>query len=123
LRFANLGYEQHAMQMPGVTMTVVGHDATLLRNPTTPPFPPEAVDLSYDTRVVYIGPGEARDVLFTAPSHVGGGGFDTYQLRNRSLHKLRNGAAPGLGGMVTEVRVYPSGNLPDQTEPNQIFDV
>lgn len=123
LRFANLGYEQHAMQLPGVTMTVVGHDATLLRNPTIPPFPPDAVDLSYDTGVLYIGPGEARDVLFTAPSHGGGGRFDTYQLRNRSLQKLRNGDAPGLGGMVTEVRVYRSGTLPNQAAPNQIFDV
>ena len=55
LRLANLGYEQHAMQLPGIPMHVVGQDASLLRNGT--------VDTSYWTDTLYIGPGEARDVL------------------------------------------------------------
>ena len=33
LRIVNLGYEQHAMQLTGIPMTVVGEDATLLRGP------------------------------------------------------------------------------------------
>ena len=32
LRLANLGYQQHAMQLPGIPMHVVGQDASLLRN-------------------------------------------------------------------------------------------
>jgi len=39
LRLANLGYRQHAMQLPGIPMRVVGQDASLLRNGT--------VDTSY----------------------------------------------------------------------------
>jgi FtsP/CotA-like multicopper oxidase with cupredoxin domain len=119
LRFANLGYEQHAMQMPGITMKVVGEDATLLRGPA-------GADLSYMTTTLYIGPGEARDVLFTAPAYVGPGPYDTYLLKNRSYHKLVNGSDTGHpdyapGGMMTEVRVYPAGTLPAQSVPNETF--
>jgi FtsP/CotA-like multicopper oxidase with cupredoxin domain len=111
LRFASLGYEQQAMQLPGIPLKVVGEDATLLRN--------GSIDLSYMTNTIYIGPGEARDVLFTAPSYAGPGAYDTYQLKNRSVHRLTNDGAPGLGGQVTEVRVYPAGTLAPQTHPNE----
>ena len=114
----NLGYEQHTMQMTGITMTVVGEDATHLRGPC-------GASLYYDTANVYIGPGESRDVLFTAPTHSGGPGPDVYLLKNRNYHKLSNGGAvdplTGLGGMVTEVRVYPVGTLGAQTQPNQTY--
>lgn len=123
LRFASLGYEQHAMQLPGISMTVVGEDATLLRGPG-------GADLSYSTGTVYIGPGESRDVLFTAPAFVGPGETDTtvlpgqafnrYLLGNRRYATQTNGGAPGLGGMVTEVRVYQN-PLPPQTTPNQTY--
>src|SRR6266702_4405445 len=63
LRLANLGYQQHAMQLPGIPMHVIGQDASLLRNGT--------VDTSYWTNTLYIGPGEARDVLFDAPAYSG----------------------------------------------------
>ncbi len=118
LRLVNLGYEQHTMQMTGITMTVVGEDATHLRGPG-------GASLYYDTANVYIGPGESRDVLFTAPTHSGGPGPDVYLLKNRNYHKLSNGGAvdplTGLGGMVTEVRVYPVGTLGAQTQPNQTY--
>jgi FtsP/CotA-like multicopper oxidase with cupredoxin domain len=121
LRLANLGYEQHAMQLPGIRMRVVGEDAALLRN--------GAVDLSYLTNTVYIGPGEARDVLFTAPAFDASaptatdsvGAYNIYLFKNRSLHALTNGGAPGLGGMVTEVRVYQGSPLPPQTAANQTY--
>ena len=61
LRLANLGYQQHAMQLPGIPMHVIGQDASLLRN--------GGVDTSYWTNTLYIGPGEARDVLFDAPAY------------------------------------------------------
>ena len=32
LRLANLGYQQHAMQLPGIPLHVIGQDASLLRN-------------------------------------------------------------------------------------------
>jgi FtsP/CotA-like multicopper oxidase with cupredoxin domain len=109
LRIANLGYEQHAMILPGITMKVVGEDATLLRGPA-------GYSLYYDTDTLYIGPGEARDVLFTAPAYVGPGAYDTYYFKNRSYQKLVNPGAPGPGGMMTEVHVYPAGaSLPPQT--------
>ncbi len=42
-------------------MHVIGQDASLLRN--------GSVDTSYWTNTLYIGPGEARDVLFDAPAY------------------------------------------------------
>jgi FtsP/CotA-like multicopper oxidase with cupredoxin domain len=124
LRIVNLGYQQHAMQLTGLRMTVVAEDATLLRGPG-------GADLSYRTSTVYLGPGEARDAILVAPPFdpgaVGGssparGPWNTYLFKNRSLHRLNNDgqvdAATGLGGMVTEVRVYRD-PLPAQTQPNQ----
>jgi FtsP/CotA-like multicopper oxidase with cupredoxin domain len=117
LRFANLGYEQHSMHAPGLPLLVVGEDARPLRT-------------AYPTNVVYIGPGEARDVTFTAPAFnpalpVAGQGtargpFNTYLLKNRNYRALTNNGTPGLGGMATEVRVYRNA-LPVQTSPNQTF--
>jgi FtsP/CotA-like multicopper oxidase with cupredoxin domain len=121
LRFASLGYEQHAMQLPGIPMKVVGEDAALLRN--------GSVDLSYMTNTIYIGPGEARDVLFTAPAFDASapvatdavGQYNAYLLKNRNVHMLTNGGAPGLGGMLTEVRVYNGSPVPPQMTPNQTY--
>jgi FtsP/CotA-like multicopper oxidase with cupredoxin domain len=121
LRLANLGYEQHAMQLPGIPMHVVGQDASLLRN--------GSVDTSYWTNTVYIGPGEARDVLFDAPAYNsaapggsdGRGGYNVYYFKNRDWRRLSNfGAPPGAGGMMTEVRVYATA-LPPQTVVSQTY--
>jgi FtsP/CotA-like multicopper oxidase with cupredoxin domain len=124
LRIVNLGYQQHAMQLTGIAMTVVGEDATLLRGPG-------GADLSYKTTTIYAGPGEARDAIFVAPPFDPGsvsgstparGPWNTYLFKNRSYQKLNNNgstdAATGLGGMVTEVRVYRDA-LPAQVRPNQ----
>jgi hypothetical protein len=70
---------------------------------------------------VWIGPGESRDVIFTAPAKTGSGAFDTYLLYDRSLGNLNNAGGSGLGGMITEIRVYPSGtsgSLGPQSAPN-----
>lgn len=114
MRLVNLGYEQQSMELVGIPMKVVGEDATLLRGPG-------GADLTYVTRSIYIGPGEARDVLFTAPAFGGPGSYDSYLFRNRNYHTLTNGGAPGLGGQVTEVRVYPAGTLSPQTAPNETY--
>jgi FtsP/CotA-like multicopper oxidase with cupredoxin domain len=122
MRLANLGYQQHAMQLPGIPLKIVGQDATLLRNAVT-----GAVEPSF-TNTLYLGPGEARDVLFTAPAYnslrPGGsdtnGPYNTYFFKNRDASKLSNAGAPGLGGMATEVRVYQNA-LPAQTTPSQTY--
>jgi FtsP/CotA-like multicopper oxidase with cupredoxin domain len=120
LRLANLGYQQHAMQLPGISLHVIGQDASLLRNGT--------VDISYRTNTLYTGPGEARDVLFDAPAYDGArpsgsdtvGSYNVYYFKNRDWRKLSNLGAPGPGGMMTEVRVYP-GTLPAQTVVSQTY--
>jgi len=121
LRLANLGYRQHAMQLPGIGMRVVGQDASLLRNGT--------VDTSYWANTLYIGPGEARDVLFDAPAYNvaapsgtdGRGAYNVYHFKNRDWRRLTNfGAPPGPGGMMTEVRVYAS-PLPPQTVVGETY--
>jgi FtsP/CotA-like multicopper oxidase with cupredoxin domain len=129
LRFASLGYQQHTMQLLGPDMTVIGHDAIFLGAN------------SYQTNSIYIGPGEARDALFTAPAYSaslpGGsdpvGNYNVYWLRNRNAQRLTNHGATnqpdalgqangtGLGGMVTQVRVYPAGTLGPQVGPNRTF--
>jgi FtsP/CotA-like multicopper oxidase with cupredoxin domain len=129
LRLANLGYQQHAMELPGVPMRVVGQDATFLGPGTS--LGVSYSDRRYTTNTLYIGPGEARDVLFTAPAYNAAapsgtdawGAYNRYLFRNRDYRKLANngvrgdpgptgsnGAVAGLGGMATEVRVYAPAN-------------
>jgi FtsP/CotA-like multicopper oxidase with cupredoxin domain len=123
LRLANLGYQQHSMQLPGIALRVVGEDATLRRSPS-------GVDTSYQTSTLYLGPGEARDVIFTAPpfnpdapatTDPAGRTYNTYLFRNRDFRRLSNHGAPGLGGMVTEVRVYQGAPLPAQTAVGETY--
>ncbi len=117
MRIASLGYEQHPMQLLGIPMTVVGQDASYLGAN------------SYDTNTIYLGAGEARDVLFTVPPYQGSsalpsdgvGPYNRYWFRNRSAQRLINPGVPGLGGMMTEVRVYPAGTLGNQNGPNETF--
>jgi Multicopper oxidase len=126
IRIANLGYEQQSMHCPGIPMRVVGEDSELLRGPT-------GADESYVTDTIYLGSGEARDVIFTAPAFsadsaetdpkiLPGRRFNRYPFLNRNLDRLNNyghttdgsgGEMPGLGGQVTEVRVYETA-LPTQ---------
>ncbi len=128
LRLANLGYQQHAMQLPGIPMHVVGQDASLLRNPGN-------VDTSYWTNTLYIGPGEARDVLFDAPAYDGTrpngsdtvGNYNVYYFKNRDWQRLSSlglvAPEPGGGpsGMMTEVRVYQGSPLDPQTVVSQTY--
>src|SRR5262245_36392657 len=107
LLLANLVYQQHAMQLPGIGMHVIGQDASLLRV--------GGVDTSYWTNTLYIGPGEARDVLFDAPAYSalrpggadGRGAYNVYYFRNRDWRRLSSLGATDSGGapsgMMTEV--------------------
>ena len=120
---ANLGYEEHTMQLTGIAMKVVGHDATLLRGP-------DGTNLTYYAHNLYIGPGEARDAIFVAPAFDnsaivgtdGQGDYNLYLFKNRNYHKTNSNDMPGLGGMVTEIRIYQN-PLSAQSEPNQTFGV
>ncbi len=106
LRLANLGYQHHSMTLDGIPMRVVAKDAGLLKN--------GAVDLSYVTNTVEIGPGESRDVIIT-PDAAG-----TYRLYDRNFSYLNNnGATSGYGGQMTEVRVHLPGVLGPQTRANE----
>ena len=111
LRFSNLGFMQASMTLDGILMHVVGKDATLLRGG-------DGTDLTYYTNTITIGAGESFDVIFTAPPHSGGSGPDTYLLYNRNFGRSHSQGAFGEGKQMTEVRVYPAGSLPTQTDPN-----
>ena len=125
LRLSNLGYTIDAMQLPGIPLHVVGQDASLLRNGTGA----SAVDTSYWTDTLFLGPGEARDVLFDAPAYSalapGGsdarGNYNVYYFKNRDWRKLSNYGNPGPGGMMTEVRVYQNGPLPPQVRVSETY--
>jgi len=110
LRFVNLGYQQHAMKLDGISMKIVGKDATLLKGR-------DGTDLSYLTDTIQIGPGESYDAIFEAPGYIGPGDYDTYLLYNRNYAYLHSPGVSGLSGQMTEVRVYP-GTLDAQAAPN-----
>ncbi|KJS10197.1 MAG: multicopper oxidase [Peptococcaceae bacterium BRH_c8a] len=93
LRFVNIGFQQHCLQIPGVPLKVVGLDAQQLRGYN-------GEDISYWRDVIYIAAGQTMDVIFTAPR------AGIYPLYNRNLNK-NTIAGTEFGGMVTEIRVSP----------------
>lgn len=101
LRIASLGYVRHTVTIDGVPMKVVGTDASLLKGA-------DGTDSSYVTNSVDVGPGESRDVLFTAPA------AGTYKIYDRNFSNLSNQGDGGYGGMLTELRVSPANTLPAQ---------
>jgi FtsP/CotA-like multicopper oxidase with cupredoxin domain len=120
LRFVNLGYTQPAMKLTGIPMHVIGKDATPLRGLGSGGLR-NGVDTSYIADTIYLGAGEAFDAIFTAPAYSGANGsngYDTYLLFNNALGALNRPGGAGLGGQMTEVRVFAAGALPAQTYPN-----
>lgn len=121
LRLSSLGYQSHTMTVDSFPLTVVAKDAALLKNGSVRNY--------ITTNSVDVGPGESRDVIFTAPAYASGlpggsdshGAYNTYLFYDRDYRDAGNAGGPGLGGMVTEIRVYQSG-LPaqadSQTTPN-----
>jgi len=101
LRIASLGYIRHTLTIDGVPLHVVGADATQL-------IGVDGNDNSYVTNSVDVGPGESRDVLFTAPAP------GTYKVYDRNFSNLSNDGGGGYGGMLTELRVSAPGTLPAQ---------
>jgi hypothetical protein len=112
------------MQLPGIPLRVIGQDATFLGAGTS--LGVTYGDRRVSTNTLYLGPGEARDVLFTAPDYSGSapvfndawGTYNRYFFRNRNPRRLSNDGAPGFGGMATEVRVY----APASAVPAPVLD-
>ncbi|MBF7082304.1 multicopper oxidase domain-containing protein [Desulfallas sp. Bu1-1] len=91
LRFVNIGFQQHCIQVLGIPLKVVGLDARLLRGYN-------GEDISYGRDVIYIAAGQTVDAIFTAPR------AGIYPLYNRN-HNKNTIAGTAFGGMVTEIRV------------------
>lgn len=91
LRFVNLGFQDHCMQLLGIPMQLVGRDARDLRS-----CDGEGQECWRNS--VNIARGQTVDVIFTAPAP------GKYILYNRGHHKNTNGGV-SFGGMVTEVNV------------------
>lgn len=107
LRIMNLGFDVVSLALPGIKMKVVGKDATLLRGRY-------GENLFFERSILPIGPGESIDAIFTAPDVTSGS--KTFMLHNRNYDTLTNNGG-GVGGQMTEVRVYPAGTLPPQPLP------
>jgi FtsP/CotA-like multicopper oxidase with cupredoxin domain len=105
LRLSNLGYQNHSLSVDNIDLTVVAKDASQLvgRDGTTNYLTTNAVD---------IGPGESRDVIFTAPAP------GEYLLYDRNYSYLDNGGGPGYGGMMTKIVVGGPNFYPAQTAAN-----
>ncbi|MGE5486127.1 MAG: multicopper oxidase domain-containing protein [Ignavibacteriales bacterium] len=91
LRFVNLGFQQHCIQILGIPLRVVGLDAQQLKGMN-------GEDLAFRRNALYFAAGQTVDAIFTAPEP------GTYPLYNRCYHRNTN-AGGGFGGMVSEVRV------------------
>jgi len=105
LRLSNLGYQNHQMSVDNIDLTVVAKDASLLRGR-------DGTSNYLTTNGVDVGPGESRDVIFTAPLP------GEYLLYDRNYSYLDNGGGPGYGGMMTKIVVRPAGTLGPQTAAN-----
>ena len=116
LRFVNLGYTQASMRLAGIPMRIVGKDATVLRG-LNGSGQRLGADTSYVTDTIYIGAGESYDAIFTAPAFSGAGSFDTYLLFNNAVGSMTRPGGSGLGGQMTEIRVFAPGSRPLQTVP------
>jgi FtsP/CotA-like multicopper oxidase with cupredoxin domain len=118
LRFINLGFTKATMTLSGLRMKVVGMDATLLRGKSDANG--HYANGYYETNSLQIGPGESVDAIVTAPAFTGASGdHDSYPLFNRNLAGSSNNGMAGLGGQVTEVRVF-NGTRPAQQHPNDL---
>ena len=122
------------MELAGLPFKVIGKDAkSLLQGRDSyqenPNSDYQAVsnlakrdDISYVSTRVELGPGESRDILLTIPPDAGNAVYDFFD-RNSSANKNTTGGGDVVGGMRTQLRVYPGGTLPPQQVPQQIFKV
>jgi FtsP/CotA-like multicopper oxidase with cupredoxin domain len=105
LRLSSLGYENHTMTVDNIDLNVVAKDASLLKGR-------DGTTNYLTTNTVDVGPGESRDVIFTAPAP------GTYLLYDRKYSQLSNGGGTGYGGMMTKIVVGAPGTYAPQTAAN-----
>ena len=127
LRISNLGFDEHSLILPGLEMTMVGADAKFLGEGRADYFPDglDRNDITTKTYRIDLGPGESRDLIFTAPTPVSAA-HDVYPFYDRSIlfrKKASSSSSPldGFGAMRTEVHIHPLGALNAQAHPNQLF--
>ena len=108
IRFANLGFLDHTIVFPGLEIDVLGRDARFV--------PASAQRTSTDS--IQIGPGESRDVFFTAPALTAGSDEDVFAFYDRGMSHYTGGADGNewVGGQRSEIRVR--AGLADQLKPN-----
>jgi hypothetical protein len=136
LRFSNLGYNEHSMELSGLPFKVIGKDAKNLLQGRDPydaspnsgaPLPGSIPrdDISYTTYRTELGPAESRDILVKIPLDAGGSAtnptifefFDRYDASSKNV----TAGEPVRGGMRTQLHVYAKGVLPPQNYPQQVF--
>jgi plastocyanin len=103
IRFANLGMINHTIVFPGLSVDVLGRDARYV--------PPTAQRKATDS--IQIGPGESRDVFFTAPAE------GRYAFYDRGMSHYRGSADTSdawVGGQRSDVVVV--AGLAKQEKPN-----
>jgi FtsP/CotA-like multicopper oxidase with cupredoxin domain len=143
LRFSNLGYNEHSMELSGLPFQVIGKDAkNLLQgrdgyqenpNPDTKTFTNfgKRDDISYTTFRTELGPAESRDVLVKIPAQAAPTNGDPYTVfeffdRYDSVSKNVTAGGAVMGGMRTQLHVFPApgqkGSLPPQNHPQQVFN-
>ena len=146
IRISNLGFEEHSLMLPGIPLTRVGRDAKqqslgradygALWDPATGYPSGSRGDITTISNRVDLGPGESRDLLFTAPAYDPSRGDPTifgspnvYPFYNRNANFVKPEAGQkldGLGGQKTLIYIYPNSGtvarLAPQARPTGLFD-
>lgn len=104
VRLVNLGFQNRTFVFPGLEIDVLGRDARFV--------PPSAQRIATDS--VQIGPGESRDIFFTATT---AGKFAFYDRGAANYPGSADGTDAWVGGARTEIEVV-SGPLAPQLKPN-----
>jgi FtsP/CotA-like multicopper oxidase with cupredoxin domain len=103
IRFANLGFIDRTIEFPGLEVDILGIDSRYVT----------ASNRRTGTDTIQVGPGESRDVFFTAPAE------GVYPVFDRGMSHYA-GSADGtdswVGGQRTEIRVV--AGLAPQLKPN-----
>jgi hypothetical protein len=146
LRFSNLGYAEHSMELAGLPFRLIGMDAKnlladrdgyeenpnpSLNNSANSPLTQKRADMSSNTYRTSINVAESRDLLVQIPHEA----FDPtgkplvfeFFDRNDLFTKNAVDGQPVVGGMRTQLHVFPppsylSGqySLPPQQYPQQV---
>ncbi len=130
LRISNLGFDEKSLVLPGLPVTIHGRDAKW-QGEGRADYSGSGTrgSLVTTTNRIDIGPGESRDVIFTAPDapvSSDANSPDVYPFYDRSIvfrqkQSGAGGSRDGFGSTRTEVHVYPVGYLGAQAHPNQVF--